>query len=119
LEPWRTRRTTRLYPHPRDAPDTTNLAFANRFEHSIVWPDRKWERSILTKTPDFETPRRIELDERAQGWYQLVGNGVFPYSAKLEAGHGQWYASTLAGFLRDVPALWPTGAYSGGGMETE
>jgi hypothetical protein len=73
----------------------TNLAFANRFEHSLVWPDRKWERSILTKTPDFETPRRIELDERAQGWYQLVGNGVFPYSAKLEAGHGQWYASTF------------------------
>jgi hypothetical protein len=54
-----------------------------------------WERSILTTTAGFETPQRIELDERAQGWYQLVGNGVFPYVAKLEPGTGQWYASTF------------------------
>jgi hypothetical protein len=72
-----------------------NLAFANRFPKSRVWSDRMWERSILTTTPNNETPTRIELDERAQGWYQLVGNGVFPYSAKTEAGSGQWYASTF------------------------
>jgi hypothetical protein len=73
----------------------SNMAFANRFEKSRVWPDRMWERSILTTTAGFETPQRIELDERAQGWYQLVGNGVFPYVAKLEPGQGQWYASTF------------------------
>jgi len=72
-----------------------NLAFANRFPSSRVWDDRMWERSILTKTPNNELPTRIELDERAQGWYQLVGNGVFPYFAKPEAGSGQWYASTF------------------------
>jgi hypothetical protein len=55
-----------------------NLAFANRFPKSRVWADRMWERSILTTTPNNETQTRIELDERAQGWYQLVGNGVFP-----------------------------------------
>src|SRR5262245_23556535 len=73
----------------------SSMAFANRFEKSRVWPDRMWERSILTTTAGFETPQRIELDERAQGWYQLVGNGVFPYVAKLEPGQGQWYASTF------------------------
>lgn len=72
-----------------------NLAFANRFPTSRVWPDRMWERSILTTTPDNETPARIELDERAQGWYQLIGNGVFPYSAKPVPGTGQWYGSTF------------------------
>lgn len=72
-----------------------NLAFANRFEQSRVWSDRMWERSILTTTPVNETPQRLELDERAQGWYQLVGNGVFPYVAELEPGKGQWYASTF------------------------
>jgi hypothetical protein len=72
-----------------------NLAFANRFTGSRVWPGRMWERSILTTTPGNETPARIELDERAQGWYQLVGNGVFPYFAKPKPGAGQWYGSTF------------------------
>jgi hypothetical protein len=72
-----------------------NLAFANRFANSRVWQDRMWERSILTTTPNNETATRIELDERAQGWYQLVGNGVFPYSAKPVPGTGQWYGSAF------------------------
>jgi hypothetical protein len=72
-----------------------NLAFANRFPKSRVWADRMWERSILTTTPNNETPTRIELDQRAQGWYQLVGNGVFLYSVKPVPGTGQWYGSTF------------------------
>jgi hypothetical protein len=31
----------------------------------------------FTTTPGSETPQRIKLDEQAQGWCQLVGNGVF------------------------------------------
>jgi hypothetical protein len=72
-----------------------NMAFANRFDGRQVWPDREWERIMFATTPEFETPERIELDERAQGWYQLAMNARYGYSAKLTPGEGSWYTSTF------------------------
>jgi hypothetical protein len=41
-----------------------NMAFANRFDGRQVWSDRQWEKTTFATTPDFETPERMELDER-------------------------------------------------------
>jgi hypothetical protein len=70
-----------------------NMAFANRFEGRQIWPDREWEKIIFATTPEFETAARTELDERAQGWYQLVMNGRYGYEP-LTPGQGSWYTST-------------------------
>jgi hypothetical protein len=72
-----------------------NMAFANRFEHRLVWPDRQWERITFATTPEFETAERVELDERAQGWYQLSMNARYLYTAKPTPGEGSWYVSTF------------------------
>jgi len=71
-----------------------NMAFANRFENTHIWPDRTWEKTMMATTPEFETAERIELDERAQGWYQLAMNARYAYSAKPVPGEGSWYTST-------------------------
>lgn len=72
-----------------------NMAFANRFDGRQYWPDREWEKITFATTPDFETADRIELDERAQGWYQLVTNSRYLYTAKPTPGEGSWYVSTF------------------------
>jgi hypothetical protein len=68
-----------------------NMAFSNRFQESHIWPDREWEKTLFPTTPEFETAARVELDERAQGWYQ---HGRYGYGATLPPGQGSWYAST-------------------------
>jgi hypothetical protein len=72
-----------------------NMAFANRFEGRRYWLDREWEKITFATTPEFETPARIELDERTQGWYQLSMNARYLYTAKPTPGEGSWYASTF------------------------
>jgi hypothetical protein len=72
----------------------TTLAFASRTGAAPLWPDRRWEDIKTVTSPDFVTPTRVELDERAQGWYQLVMNGRYGYGAKLKPGTGSWYALT-------------------------
>jgi hypothetical protein len=72
-----------------------NMAFANRFEGRQYWPDRQWEKITFATTPEFETAERTELDERAQGWYQLAMNARYLYTAKPVPGEGTWYASTF------------------------
>ncbi|UFN51619.1 DUF1214 domain-containing protein (plasmid) [Roseomonas sp. OT10] len=74
---------------------TANMAFANRFEGRQIWPDRQWERITFATTPEFETAERIELDERAQGWYQLAMNARYLYTAHPVSGEGTWYTSTF------------------------
>jgi hypothetical protein len=71
-----------------------NMAFANRFVGTHIWPDRRWEKAIMATTPEFETAERIELDERTQGWYQVAMNARYAYSAKPALGEGSWYTST-------------------------
>ncbi|WP_164635746.1 DUF1254 domain-containing protein [Rhodopseudomonas sp. BR0G17] len=83
-----------------------NMAFANRFDGRRYWPDREWEKITFATTPDFETVERTELDERAQGWYQLAMNARYLYTMKPVPGEGTWYASTF----RDS-----TGAFLHGG----
>jgi hypothetical protein len=72
-----------------------NMAFANRFDGRQYWPDREWEKITFATTPDFETAERTEMDERAQGWYQLAMNARYLYTAKPVPGEGTWYASTF------------------------
>jgi hypothetical protein len=72
-----------------------NMAYANRFDGRQYWPDREWEKITFATTPDFETADRVELDERAQGWYQLVTNARYLYTAKPTPGEGSWYVSTV------------------------
>jgi hypothetical protein len=73
----------------------SNMAFANRFPGRQMWPGRQWEHIMFATSPDFLTDQRVELDERAQGWYQLLGNQRFLYVAKPTPGVGTWYASTF------------------------
>jgi hypothetical protein len=72
----------------------TSIAFASRMGPEPTWPDRRWEGIISVTTPDMSTKERVELDERAQGWYQLVGNSRYGYGAKLKPGTGSWYVLT-------------------------
>jgi hypothetical protein len=72
-----------------------NMAFANRFEGRQFWPDREWEKTTFATAPDFETAERVELDERAQAWYQVSMNTRYAYTAKPVPGQGSWYASTF------------------------
>jgi len=72
-----------------------NMAFANRFPGRQIWPDRQWERITFATTPDFETPQRTELDERAQAWCQLAMNARYLYTARPTPGEGTWYSSTF------------------------
>jgi hypothetical protein len=72
-----------------------NMAFANRFPGRQIWPDREWEKITFATTPEFETAQRVELDERAQGWYQLAMNARYLYTAKPTPGEGTWYSSTF------------------------
>jgi len=72
-----------------------NMAFANRFDGRQFWPDREWEKTTFATTPDFETAETIELDERAQAWYQVSMNTRYAYSAKPVPGQGSWYAVTF------------------------
>jgi hypothetical protein len=72
-----------------------NMAFANRFPNRKIWADREWERITFATTPEFLTPVQVELDERAQAWYQVIGNRRYLYSARLTPGAGTWYASAF------------------------
>jgi hypothetical protein len=72
-----------------------NMAFANRFAGRQIWADREWEKITFATTPEFETAERVELDERAQGWYQLAMNARYLYTAKPTPGEGTWYTSTF------------------------
>lgn len=72
-----------------------NMAFANRFENRQYWANREWEKITFATTPEFETTKRIELDERTQGWYQLAMNARYIYTAKPVPGEGSWYASAF------------------------
>jgi hypothetical protein len=82
-----------------------NMAFANRFPGRQIWPDREWEKITFATTPEFETAQRTELDERAQGWYQLSMNGRYLYSTKPTPGEGTWYTSTF----HDASGAFPFG----------
>jgi hypothetical protein len=56
----------------------------------IVFDKPLWEKITFATTA-----ARIELDERAQGWYQLGMNARYAYTAKPIPGQGSWYASTF------------------------
>jgi hypothetical protein len=72
-----------------------NMAFQNRSAGKQHWPGRQWEKIMFATTPEFLTDERVELDERAQGWYQLVMSGRYVFSgAKPVPGQGSFYLST-------------------------
>jgi hypothetical protein len=72
-----------------------NMAFENRFAGRQHWKDRQWEKITFATTPDFMTDKTVELDERAQGWYQLVMSARYVFSAKPIPGQGSNYLSTF------------------------
>jgi hypothetical protein len=87
----------------------STLAFASRLPAPRPWPAQRWESINHTSSGEFESDVKIEIDERAQGWYQMVGNGLFPFTLppappELTAavagtgtttpGAGSWYAET-------------------------
>ncbi|RZV34460.1 MAG: DUF1254 domain-containing protein [Chromatiales bacterium] len=47
--------------------------YAKRLEGSRVWPDRRWEMSLLIDETDQDTPTHTQLDERASWFYEAVG----------------------------------------------
>jgi hypothetical protein len=59
----------------------SNMAFANRFDGRQIWPERQWEKITFATTPEFVTQDRVEIDERAQGWYQLAMTSNKPNEA--------------------------------------
>jgi hypothetical protein len=73
----------------------TNMAYANRFPNRRLWADRQWEHITFATSPAFVTDTKVEVDERAQAWYQVIGNQQFLYTAKPTPGVGTWYASTF------------------------
>jgi hypothetical protein len=72
----------------------SNMAFENRSAGKHFWPDRQWERIMLATTPECLTDQRVELDERSQGWYQLVMSQRYVFSTKPVPGEGSFYLST-------------------------
>jgi hypothetical protein len=86
----------------------STLAFACRAPLRKPWAERRWEPISTMTTFDAETSTAIELDARAQGYYQLVGNGLFgftmhappnltaavPGTGTTVPGSGSWYAQT-------------------------
>ena len=44
-----------------------NFALGNRFDKCHIWPDRRWERIILTTTPGSETPGKEDCRFVAEG----------------------------------------------------
>jgi hypothetical protein len=47
--------------------------YAKRFEGSRVWPDRRWELSLLIEETNQDTPTYSQLDQRASWFYEAVG----------------------------------------------
>jgi hypothetical protein len=73
-----------------------NMAFENRFEGRQHWSGRHWEKIMFATTPEFMTDERVELDERASGFYQLVMNARYIYGGhKPVPGQGSFYLSTF------------------------
>jgi hypothetical protein len=84
------------------------LAFGNRETVQKPWPDRRWEPITFVTSAEFESATSIDLDQRAQGYYQLVGNGRFgftmtpapnltaavPGTGATAPGVGSWYVQT-------------------------
>lgn len=68
------------------------MAFNNRFEGAAIYPDRQWETISHYKSPDFLTETHEEVEARAAGWYQLVGNSA--NLAPAEPGTGIHYGVT-------------------------
>jgi hypothetical protein len=74
------------------------MAFNNRFDGARIYADRQWEKIIHSRNPYFlpgsenGAPIYEEVEERAAGWYQLVGNSsnVTP----SEPGTGVFYTTT-------------------------
>lgn len=75
-------RARRIFERAADtgAKIVTALAFASRIPFTRPWADRQWEPINTMTTADAETTVAVEIDQRAQGFYQLVGNGVFGYA---------------------------------------
>ena len=68
------------------------MAFNNRFEGARIYDGRQWERIVNSSSPWFLTKNYEEVEERAGGWYQLVGNTSKPVPKK--PGTGAFYAIT-------------------------
>lgn len=68
------------------------MAFNNRFDGAAIYEDRQWEKIAHFTSPDFLTDSHEEVEERAAGWYQLVGNTA--KIAPAEPGTGVFYGVT-------------------------
>ncbi len=68
------------------------MAFNNRFEGARVYDDRQWERIAHYTNPWFLPGNYEEVEERAGGWYQLVGNSA--NIAPSAPGTGVFYSVT-------------------------
>lgn len=67
------------------------IAFNNRFENKLIYPDRQWEVIIHASDHQF-MPGDVEEVEERGSWYQLVGNAV--KLAPSEPGTGIFYCVT-------------------------
>ena len=48
-------------------------AYLKRFEGSLVWPDRRWEMSLLLQETSQDLATHTQVDERASWFYEAVG----------------------------------------------
>ena len=68
------------------------MAFNNRFDGARVYDDRQWEKIAHYTSPWFLPGNYEEVEERAGGWYQLVGNSA--NIAPSAPGTGVFYSVT-------------------------
>jgi hypothetical protein len=102
------------------------IAYQKRFVGAKIWPDRRWEKSLLLAETNQEAPHHTQFDERTSWFYEAVGvsvgmmgravgvGQVYLEAAKDRAGHwldgGRTYRLTVP---RDVPVaqFWSVTVY--------
>jgi hypothetical protein len=78
-------------------------SYAKRLDGAHVWPDRRWEFSLLLAETDQETPAQTQLDERASWFYEAWG--VTEGMMCRTVGAGQCYLEAQ----KDLEGLWLDG----------
>jgi hypothetical protein len=73
----------------------TTTGFAARLHGRQVWSDRQWERNFFPTRPEADCGTAASDGDRAQGWYQVVGDGRYVFASTLKPGEAQWYSSTF------------------------
>jgi hypothetical protein len=73
----------------------TPTGFAARLHGRQVWSDRQWERNFVPATTETKAGAETGEGSRAQGCYQVVGDGRYVFASTLKPGEAHWYSSTF------------------------